>query len=258
MKKEKNILKNKMYYGILIAGVLYNRKGCVVLNTLNQIWSGIYETLIVGNRWEWVLRGLGYTMLISLVAIMLGLIIGIFAALGKLSHIKPLKWIASIYVDVIRGTPTMVQLMIIYYIIFGNQNLTPWLVGALGFAINSGAYVAEIVRGGILSVDKGQTEAGRSLGLTSSQTMITIVMPQAMKNILPALANEFIVLIKETAVIGMISNIDLLGAVKKIQGRTYDYFYPLIIAAIIYYVVIKVLSLLFAQLEAKMRKADAR
>ena len=138
------------------------------------------------------------------------------------------------------------------------MNLEPWIVGALGFAINSGAYIAEIVRGGILSIAAGQTEAGRSLGLTSSQTMFYIIMPQTMKNILPALANEFIVLIKETAVIGMISNIDLLGAAKKVQGRTYDYLYPLLGAALIYYVVIKILSMLLARLEARMRKADKR
>lgn len=224
----------------------------------NNVWDGIYSTLIVGDRWEWVVRGLYFTLLISLVAVSLGLIIGILAALGKLSKIKPLKWLSSLYIDVIRGTPTMVQLLIIYYIIFQDVNLDPWIVGALGFAINSGAYIAEIVRGGILSVDKGQTEAGRSLGLTSSQTMISIVMPQAMKNILPALANEFIVLIKETAVIGMISKIDLLGAVQMIQGRTYDYFYPLIIAAVVYYVVIKLLSIIFAMLETKLRKSDIR
>jgi His/Glu/Gln/Arg/opine family amino acid ABC transporter permease subunit len=192
------------------------------------------------------------------VAVLLGLLIGILAALGKLSKIKPLKWIASVYVDVIRGTPTMVQLLIIYFVIFASVNLSPWIVGALGFAINSGAYIAEIVRGGILSVDKGQTEAGRSLGLTQAQTMTFIVMPQAMKNILPALANEFIVLIKETAVIGMISNIDLLGAAKKVQGRTYDYLYPLLSVAVIYYVVIKLLSTALSRVEARMRKADER
>lgn len=225
---------------------------------MQGIIDGLNATFIVDGRWQWFASGLGYTLLISLVAVILGLAIGILAALGKLSKIKPLKWIASLYIDVIRGTPTMVQLLIIYFIIFASVNLEPWLVGALGFAINSGAYVAEIVRGGILSVDKGQTEAGRSLGLTQSQTMIFIVMPQAMKNILPALVNEFIVLIKETAVIGMISNVDLLGAAKKVQGRTYDYFWPLISTAVIYYVVIKIFSTILARVEARMRKADER
>lgn len=225
---------------------------------INNIVNGVNSTFIVDGRWQWFLSGLGYTLLISLVAVLLGLLIGVLAALGKLSKIKPIKWLASLYVDVIRGTPTMVQLMIIYFVIFASVNLSPWIVGALGFAINSGAYVAEIVRGGILSVDKGQTEAGRSLGLTQSQTMIFIIMPQAMKNILPALVNEFIVLIKETAVIGMISNIDLLGAAKKVQGRTYDYFWPLISTAVIYYVVIKIFSTILSRVEARMRKADER
>ncbi|MDO5399245.1 MAG: amino acid ABC transporter permease [bacterium] len=227
-------------------------------NVLNDIADGIIATFVTENRWQWIVSGLGYTLLISLAAVLLGLLIGILAALGKLSKIKPIKWIASFYVDVIRGTPTMVQLLIIYYVIFGSVNLSPWIVGALGFAINSGAYIAEIVRGGILSVDKGQTEAGRSLGLTKTQTMINIVMPQAMKNILPALANEFIVLIKETAVIGMISNIDLLGAVKRVQSRTYDYLYPLLSAAVIYYVVIKLLSIALSRLEVRMRQSDQR
>ena len=227
-------------------------------NVLNSIAKGLTATFITEGRWQWIVSGIGYTLLISLVAVLLGLLIGILAALGKLSRIKPIKWIASVYVDVIRGTPTMVQLLIIYYVIFASVNLSPWIVGALGFAINSGAYIAEIVRGGILSVDKGQTEAGRSLGLTKTQTMMHIVMPQAMKNILPALANEFIVLSKETAVIGMISNIDLLGAAKRVQSRTYDYLYPLLSAAVIYYVVIKILSIALSKVEARMRESDQR
>jgi len=225
---------------------------------MQNIIEGLNATFIVDGRWVWFARGLGFTLLISFAAVVLGLFIGILAAFGKLSKIKPVKWLASSYVDIIRGTPTMVQLLIIYFVIFAKVDLAPWIVGSLGFAINSGAYIAEIVRGGILSVDKGQTEAGRSLGLTQAQTMCYIVMPQAMKNILPALANEFIVLIKETAVIGMISNIDLLGAAKKVQGRTYDYLYPLLSTAVIYYAVIKILSVLLARVEERMRKSDER
>lgn len=152
----------------------------------------------------------------------------------------------------------MVQLLIIYYIIFQNINIEKWIVGVIAFGINSGAYIAEIVRGGILSVNIGQTEAGRSLGLTHAQTMRHIIMPQAMKNILPALANEFIVLIKETAVIGMVSNIDLVGAARKVQSLTYDFSVPLISAAVIYYIVIKLLSMLLNALEERMRKSDRR
>lgn len=225
---------------------------------LQSVADGLYRTFIYEDRWQWFLSGLGYTLLISLVAVLLGLLIGTLAALGKLSKIKPLKWIASVYVDFIRGTPTMVQLLIIYFVIFASVDLSPWFVGALGFAINSGAYVAEIVRGGILSVDKGQTEAGRSLGLTSAQTMISIVMPQSLKNILPALANEFIVLIKETAVIGMIRKIDLLGAAQRVQALTYDFLYPLLGVAVIYYVVIKIISIGLNCFEAKLRESDIR
>ena len=225
---------------------------------MQSIQEGLYATFIKDGRWVWFASGLGYTLLISLVAVLLGLVIGTLAAFGKLSKIKPLKWVATLYVDVIRGTPTMVQLLIIYFIIFAQVNLDPWIVGALGFAINSGAYIAEIVRGGILSIDAGQTEAGRSLGLTQTQTMMYIIMPQTIKNILPALANEFIVLIKETAVIGMISNIDLLGAAKKVQGRTYDYLWPLLGAAVIYYVVIKILSTGLNVVENRLRKSDIR
>ena len=225
---------------------------------MQAIQDGLYATFIKADRWEWFLKGLEYTLLISFVAVMLGLIIGTLAALGRLSKIKPIKWISGMYIDIIRGTPTMVQLLIIYFVIFAKVNMEPWIVGSLGFAINSGAYIAEIVRGGILSIDRGQTEAGRSLGLTHAQTMMHIIMPQTIKNILPALGNEFIVLIKETAVIGMISNIDLLGAAKKVQGRTYDYLWPLLGAAVIYYVVIKILSIGLSILEKQLRKSDIR
>ncbi len=225
---------------------------------MDGIVKGLASTFIVADRWRWFVSGLGYTLLISLFAVLLGLALGVLAALGKLSRFKPLKWISGIYVDIIRGTPTMVQILIIYYIIFANINITKWVVGVIAFGINSGAYIAEIVRGGILSVNIGQTEAGRSLGLTKTQTMTHIVMPQAMKNILPALANEFIVLIKETAVIGMVANIDLVGAARKVQSQTYDFFWPLISIAVIYYVVIKILSTALNRVEARMRKSDKR
>ena len=225
---------------------------------LSDILMNLNSTFIVDGRWKWFASGLGYTLLISLFAVLLGLVLGVLAAFGRLSKFKPAKWIAGAYVDIIRGTPTMVQILIIYYIIFQNLNIEAWIVGVIAFGINSGAYIAEIVRGGILSVNIGQTEAGRSLGLTQSQTMTYIIMPQAMKNILPALCNEFIVLIKETAVIGMINNIDLVGAAKKVQSLTYDFTVPLISIAVIYYVVIKIFTILLNILENHMRKSDIR
>ena len=223
---------------------------------MSDLMNRITATFVTDNRWEWFLRGLGFTLLISLFAVLLGLVIGILMALMRLSKNKLLKFISGLYIDIIRGTPTMVQLLIIYFIIFAQINIEPWIVGTIAFGINSGAYMAEIVRGGILSVNPGQTEAGRSLGMTQSQTMMSIIMPQAMKNIIPALGNEFIVLIKETAVIGMISNIDLVGAAKKVQSLTYDYLIPLLSIAVIYYVVIKILTIILQIIEKRLRKSD--
>ena len=223
-----------------------------VVDLLNRLNS----TFVVDGRWQWFVSGLGYTLLISLFSVLLGLVIGILMALMRLSKSKILRAVSGIYIDIIRGTPTMVQLLIIYFVIFANVHIDKWVVGFIAFGINSGAYIAEIVRGGILSVNIGQTEAGRSLGMTHKQTMASIVMPQAMKNILPALGNEFVVLIKETAVIGMIANIDLVGAARKVQSLTYDYLIPLLSIAVIYYVVIKIISTLLSKVEKGMRKAD--
>ena len=225
-----------------------------VVDLLNRLNS----TFVVDGRWQWFVSGLGYTLLISLFSVLLGLVIGILMALMRLSKSKILRAVSGIYIDIIRGTPTMVQLLIIYFVIFANVHIDNWVVGFIAFGINSGAYIAEIVRGGILSVNIGQTEAGRSLGMTHKQTMASIVMPQAMKNILPALGNEFVVLIKETAVIGMIANIDLVGAARKVQSLTYDYLIPLLSIAVIYYVVIKIISTLLSKVEKGMRKADKR
>ena len=225
-----------------------------VVDLLNRLNS----TFVVDGRWQWFVSGLGYTLLISLFSVLLGLVIGILMALMRLSKSKILRAVSGIYIDIIRGTPTMVQILIIYFVILANVHIDKWVVGFIAFGINSGAYIAEIVRGGILSVNIGQTEAGRSLGMTHKQTMASIVMPQAMKNILPALGNEFVVLIKETAVIGMIANIDLVGAARKVQSLTYDYLIPLLSIAVIYYVVIKIISTLLSKVEKGMRKADKR
>lgn len=220
--------------------------------------QGLNSTFVVDGRWHWFVSGLGYTLLISLFSVVLGLLIGIIMAFGRLSKHKIPRVLSGIYIDIIRGTPTMVQLLIIYFVIFASVNIPRWVVGVIAFGINSGAYMAEIVRGGILSISAGQTEAGVSLGMNEKQTMRYIIMPQAIKNILPAMGNEFIVLIKETAVMGMVANIDLVGAAKKVQSQTYDYLWPLLSAAVIYYVVIKILSTLLNRVEASMRKSDKR
>ncbi len=223
-----------------------------------KMLQGLNSTFVVAGRWHWFVSGLGYTLLISLFSVILGLIIGIVMAFGRLSKHKLPRLLSGIYIDIIRGTPTMVQLLIIYFVIFASVAIPRWIVGVIAFGINSGAYMAEIVRGGILSISAGQTEAGLSLGMNHRQTMRYIIMPQAIKNILPAMGNEFIVLIKETAVMGMVANIDLVGAAKKVQSQTYDYLWPLLSAAVIYYVVIKILSTLLNRVEASMRKSDKR
>lgn len=221
----------------------------------------LYEfnrTFIVDDRWKMFASGLGNTLTIWFFAVLLGLAIGTLIAFMKLSRFKPFQWISNVYIDIIRGTPTMVQILIIYNIIFMSVNISRMLVAVIAFGINSGAYVAEIIRGGILSVNKGQMEAGRSLGLNHAQTMFHIIMPQAVKNILPALGNEAIVLAKETSVIGYIANVDLTAAALKVQSRTYSFVMPLIAIAVIYYVVIKIMTILLNLLETRLRKADNR
>lgn len=217
---------------------------------------------VTGDRWKLYISGLGTTLEIAFLAAILGLIIGTIVALMKLSTNREGKktlWarLANVYIDVIRGTPSVLQLLIMWFIIMKSCK-NGVLVAVLSFGINSGAYVAEIVRAGILAVDKGQTEAGRSLGLSKSQTMIYIILPQAIKNVLPPIGNEFIVLLKETAIVGYVSLTDLTRTASQISSRTYEAFMPLIGAAVIYFVIIKILTVLLEKLEGRMRKSDNR
>lgn len=228
------------------------------MNFLDTIAFEFTRTFITGARWKMFLNGLEVTLALSLFSVILGLLLGMVLALGKLSRVKILSRLSSAWIDIIRGTPTMVQILIIYFVIFASINIDRRIVAVIAFGINSGAYVAEIIRGGILSVNKGQNEAGRSLGLTHSQTMTNIILPQAIKNILPALGNEFIVLVKETAVIGYVAKIDLTAAALSVQAKTYSYVMPLLAIAVIYYLVIKILTILLNTLEKRMRASDAR
>ncbi|MDE7446722.1 MAG: amino acid ABC transporter permease [Lachnospiraceae bacterium] len=225
--------------------------------------GGMFKiAFIEGDRWKLYISGLGITLQIALFAAILGLLIGTVLALMKLStkrNGKKTIWarIANAYIDIIRGTPSVLQLLIMWFIIMANCK-NGMLVASLSFGINSGAYVAEIVRAGIMAVDKGQTEAGRSLGLSKAQTMIYIVIPQAVKNVLPPIGNEFIVLLKETAIVGYVSLTDLTRAANQISSRTYEAFMPLIGAAVIYFVIIKILTILLDRLERRLRKSDNR
>ena len=174
---------------------------------------------------------------------------------GKL---KVLNAVCKVYLSVIRGTPTMVQVLIFNFVIFASLAVNEVIVGGVAFGINSGAYVAEIVRSGIMSIDKGQMEAGRSLGLSSGQTMKLIIMPQAFKNVLPALINEMIVLLKETSIIGYIGMTDITKAATLVQSRTYSAFIPLISAAIFYWVLVTILTYFMGKLERRLRRSDRK
>ena len=227
-----------------------------------QWWDGIVATFIKcflkDDRYLLLLDGIGVTIKISLLAVLIGIAIGLVIAFCALSKKKVLNLIGKVYTDVIRGTPSVTQLMIIYFVVFATVDLEKWVIAAIAFGINSGAYVSEIIRAGILSIDKGQTEAGRSLGLNAMQTMVSIVIPQAVKNIFPALCNEFIVLIKETAIVGYIGLVDIQKAGDLIKSATFEAFMPLIATAIIYFVLINTLTLALARVEKALRKSDSR
>lgn len=216
------------------------------------------QSFIREDRYKLLLSGIGVTVKVSLLAVIIGIFIGMLIALCNLSKRKPLRAIGGIYTDIIRGTPSVTQLMIIYFVFFASVNLNKWIIAAIAFGVNSGAYVSEIIRGGILSVDHGQTEAGRSLGLNAFQTMTRIVIPQAVKNIFPALCNEFIVLIKETAIVGYVGLMDIQKAGDFIKSATFKAAMPLFGTAVIYYVLIKILTLLLRQVEKHLRKSDVR
>ena len=204
------------------------------------------------NRYMMLIDGIGVTVKVSLVAVVIGILIGFLIAMCNMSSNKILKTIGTIYTDVIRGTPSVTQL------VFATIKWSKWIICAIAFGINSGAYVSEIVRAGIQSIDKGQTEAGRSLGLNARQTLMGIVVPQAIKNIFPALCNEFIVLIKETAIVGYVGLMDIQKAGDFIKSSTFLAFMPLIGTAVIYYVLIKLLTLALKRVENTLRKSDVR
>lgn len=213
------------------------------------------------KRFLYLANGLGTTLLITLFAVILGFFLGFLVAIvrstyDKTGKLRLLNVICNIYLTVIRGTPVMVQLLIMYYVIFATTSMDKTVVAILSFGINSGAYVAEIVRSGIMSIDQGQFEAGRSLGFSYPLTMVYIIMPQAFKNILPALANEFIVLLKETSICGYIGLTDLTRGGDIIRSVTYEAFLPLIAVALIYLCMVMILSALVKKLERRLRNSE--
>lgn len=228
------------------------------MSFINKIADGFYSNFIAGDMYLWLLDGLKNTLIITILAVILGIIIGFLVAIVRASHdksgsFKVLNKILVIYITVIRGTPVMIQLLFMNFVIFASVSMNKILVGALAFGINSGAYVAETVRSGIMAVDNGQFEAGRSLGLNYRQTMQLIIIPQAFKNVLPALVNEFIALMKETSIIGYIGMQDLTKGAMMIQSRTFNAFWPLLAAAAIYLVLVMGLTACMNKLEKRLR-----
>lgn len=232
-----------------------------MLDALQTFQGKFYSNFIEDDRWMYIADGLKITLLVTFFSVLIGIVLGFLIAVvrstnEKTGKLKILDFFCRIYLTVIRGTPVVVQLMIIYFVIFGSVNIEKVPVAIMAFGLNSAAYVAEIFRSGIMSIDNGQFEAGRSLGFTYPQTMMYIIMPQAFKNVLPALGNEFIVLLKETSVSGYIALQDLTKGGDIIRSRTYDAFMPLIAVALIYLVMVVVFTKLVELLERRLRSSD--
>ncbi len=237
------------------------------MGLLNSIHAGflnwfetLYNTFIVDERYKLIIGGLGNTLLITFGALVIGVIIGSIVAIIKVfarsnKVLRPLEILCNIYLTIIRGTPVVVQLLISFFIIFVSVKDGTW-TAIITFGINSGAYVAEVIRSGILSIDEGQTEAGRSLGFSNLQTMILIVFPQALKNILPAIGNEMIALLKETSVVGYVAVEDLTKRTNQIKNTTYDQVNPILLAALVYLIIVIFMTKLLSSLERRLSKNE--
>ena len=233
-----------------------------------EFYVKFYQAFLEGSRWKQYLNGVGTTLLVTAMALALGVVLGILVAVIRTAHDQQrtgrknpvlglVNGVCKVYVTVIRGTPMMVQLLIMGFVIFSSsRNYT--MVGALTLGINSGAYVSEIIRGGLMSLDPGQAEAGRSLGLGYVDTMRFIVIPQAFKNILPSLGNEFITLLKDTSLVSAIGGTELVYYAQAVGGKTYEYMFPLLGIAVIYLVLVMILSWLQGKMERRLRQSDRR
>lgn len=227
---------------------------------MNDFIASFQQNFIEESRWMYLLKGLGNTIVIALFAVLIGIVLGFLIAIVRATHDREgkmtiLNAICKVYLTVIRGTPVMVQLLIIYYVVLVSVN-NKIIVAVLAFGLNSAAYVAEIMRSGIMAVDPGQFEAGRCLGLNYSQTMMNIILPQAFKNVLPALANEFIVLLKETSISGYIGLMDLTRGGDIIRSQTYEALLPLLAVAVVYLILVMFLSFGVGKLERRLRNNE--
>ncbi|MBO7048425.1 MAG: amino acid ABC transporter permease [Spirochaetia bacterium] len=220
------------------------------------MFHSIYDTMIAGQRYVLILQGLGVTLIIAVCAIIIGTILGCILALMKISDNRILKGIGTLYTTVLRGLPLATQLMIFYFVVFAPLHLPKLVVAILAYGLNSGAYCTEIFRAGIQGVDIGQTEAGRSLGLSKRQTLFKIILPQAVKAVLPTYTSEFIVLIKETSVASFIAVMDMTKAGDMIRNATYNAWIPLLTCAIIYLILTLGLTKVFDVFEKRMARSD--
>lgn len=226
----------------------------------NNWLDTLYNTFIVSDRYMTLVDGFIKTLQITFGALIIGIIIGTVVAIIKVfcegnKKLKIFDVLCNIYLTVIRGTPVVVQLLIMFFIVFVSADDGTW-VATLTFGINSGAYVAETIRSGILAIDKGQTEAGRSLGFSAAKTMWLIILPQAFKNILPAIGNEMIALLKETSVAGYVAVVDLTKAGNQIKNTTYDQINPILLVAVVYLVMVLLMTKLLNILERRLRKSE--
>ena len=239
---------------------------------IEDLKLGIYQTFILDNNYQYFVRGIGVTLLVTAFALLIGLALGVLVGIIRSAHdqqpekkkgivLRVLNGICKVYLTVIRGTPTLVQLLIMWFVIWASARSTDENMircAILSFGINSGAYVAEIIRSGIMSIDRGQMEAGRSLGLNYTATMRCVISPQAFKNVLPALGNELITLLKETSVVTVIGLKDLTKGAMLIQSKTYQAFVPYIAIAVIYLALVLVLSWILGKVERRLRQSDLR
>lgn len=245
------------------------------MGAIDKFKADFYLNFIKDDRYLYMVDGFAATIKIAFFSVLVGLVLGTITGVIRFTYdsthttkygslgqrlmqylLSVLNFFANVYLTIIRGTPTVIQLLIVYFVIFGSVNVNKIFVAVCAFGINSGAYVAEVIRSGITSVDKGQFEAGRSLGFGYLRTIWYIILPQAIKNILPALGNEFIVLLKETSVSGYIAIQDLTKGADIIRSRTYDAYYPLLTAALIYLICVMALSAGVSRLERRLSKNE--
>ena len=245
-------------------------KGAIIM--WESLKMGFYQTFILEDNYQYFVKGLGTTLTVTIFALIIGVIIGVLVAIIRSAHdqqpekkkglpLKILNGICKVYLTVIRGTPMMVQLLIMWFVVWASARSTDsnmMKCAILAFGINSGAYVAEIFRSGIMSIDKGQMEAGRSVGLTYASTMRYIIIPQAFKNVLPALGNELIALVKETSVVTVIGLRDLTKGAMIVQSKTYQALVPYVAIAAIYLVIVMFLTWVMGKMERRLRQSDLR